>query len=121
MNVFSMTRVKCSNSSDKAPIAWILIPVFVSLMSILSLRSKALTYLLHSFLSYSHLCSPIDYWVICHDFLSPADLFSKSNYLKKYFGNTIHVSKSLDPEQARRFVGPDLVPNVCKVIITRHQ
>ena len=27
------------------------------------------------------------------------------------FFNTIQVSKSLDPDQARRFVGPDLGPN----------
>ena len=27
------------------------------------------------------------------------------------FFNTIRVSKSLDPDQARRFVGPDLGPN----------
>ena len=27
------------------------------------------------------------------------------------FGNTMRVSNSLDPDQARHFVGPDLCPN----------
>ena len=31
--------------------------------------------------------------------------------LKTSFRNTIRVSNSLDPDQARRFVGPDLGPN----------
>ena len=30
------------------------------------------------------------------------------------------MSNSLDPDQARRFVGPDLVPN-CLQVISRHQ
>ena len=30
---------------------------------------------------------------------------------KKSFRNTIRVSKRLDPDQARSFVGPDLGPN----------
>ena len=42
--------------------------------------------------------------------------FSKSIFLdffwkKKSVRNTIRVSNSLDPDQARRFVGPDLGPN----------
>ena len=47
-------------------------------------------------------------------FLSSVDLFLKSTFFrkkKKPFGNTIRVSNSLDPDQARRFltnVGPDL-------------
>ena len=36
---------------------------------------------------------------------------SKINFLKNSFRNTIRVSISLDPDQARRFVGPDLGPN----------
>ena len=33
-------------------------------------------------------------------------------FLSKHsFGNTIRVSNSLDPDQARRSVGPDLSPN----------
>ena len=42
-------------------------------------------------------------------FLSYADCFRKSS-----FRNTIKVSKSLDPDQARHFVGPDLGPNFLK-------
>ena len=34
---------------------------------------------------------------------------------KKHFENTIRVSNGLDPDQARRFVGPDLGPNICKI------
>ena len=37
--------------------------------------------------------------------------FFYSVFKKKYFRNTIRVSNSLDPDQARRFVGPDLGPN----------
>ena len=33
---------------------------------------------------------------------------------KKSFRNTTRVSNSLDPDQARRFVGPDLGLNYCK-------
>ena len=36
---------------------------------------------------------------------------SKSSFLKNSFRNTIRVSNSLDPDQARHFVGPDLGPN----------
>ena len=45
-------------------------------------------------------------------FLSFADFFSKSTFLKNYFGNTFKVSNSLDPNQARCFAGPDLSPNL---------
>ena len=38
-------------------------------------------------------------------------LFSKLTFSKNTFTNTIRVSKSLDPDQARHFVGPDLGPN----------
>ena len=44
-------------------------------------------------------------------FLSSADFFSKSTFLKYSFKNTMRESNSLDPGQARRFVGPDLGPN----------
>ena len=39
--------------------------------------------------------------------------FQKPTFSKKSFRNTcaIRVSNSLDPDQARRFVGPDLGPN----------
>ena len=48
-------------------------------------------------------------WDIFHEFLSSAaaaDLFQN-----QLFRNTIRVSNSLDPDQARHFVGPDLGPN----------
>ena len=37
--------------------------------------------------------------------------FFKSIVLKKSFRNTFRVSNSLDPDQARCFVKPDLAPN----------
>ena len=40
------------------------------------------------------------YWVILH-----LDFFSS----KYCFSNTIKVSNSLDPDEARRYVGPDLI------------
>ena len=52
--------------------------------------------------------SIIAYWVIFHTFLSTAGFFSKENII---FRNTIRMSNSLDPDQARRFVGPDQDPN----------
>ena len=44
-------------------------------------------------------------------FLSSADFFSKSTFSKNAFKNIIRVSNSLDSDQARHFVGPDLGPN----------
>ena len=46
------------------------------------------------------------------NFLSSADFFllQKSPFFIKLFRNTIRVSNSLDPDQARHFVGPDLDP-----------
>ena len=38
-------------------------------------------------------------------------IFRKINFLKSSFRNNIRVSSSLDPDQARQFVGPDLGPN----------
>ena len=37
--------------------------------------------------------------------------FVKINFLREKIRNTIKVSNSMDPDQARRFVGPDLGPN----------
>ena len=50
---------------------------------------------------------------ILHAFLASADFFlnRKKLFEKKYFRNTTRVSKSLDPDQARRFIGPDLGPD----------
>ena len=48
------------------------------------------------------------------NFLMPfviCGFFSKSPFSKNSFNNTIRVSYSLDPDQARHFVGPDLGPN----------
>ena len=42
--------------------------------------------------------------------MSSAD-FSESTVLKNSFRNTVRESNSLDPDQARHFVGPDLGPN----------
>ena len=50
-------------------------------------------------------------WVILHAFMSSADFFSKSTFLKTSLRNTIRVSNSLDPDQARQNVRPDLGPN----------
>ena len=38
-------------------------------------------------------------------------VFQNQLFSKNSFKNTIRVSNSLDPDQARRSVGPDLVPN----------
>ena len=38
-------------------------------------------------------------------------IFFKIDYFKRTFSNTFRVSNSLDPDQARHFVGPDLGPN----------
>ena len=50
-------------------------------------------------------------WVIFHLLLSSADFFSKSTFSKNSFMNNTRVSNSADPDQARRYVGPDLGPN----------
>ena len=34
--------------------------------------------------------------------------------VKNYIRNTIIMSNSLDPDEARHFVGPDLGPNCCQ-------
>ena len=43
--------------------------------------------------------------------MSSVDFFFQSRLFRKKIRNTIRVSNSLDPDQARRFVGPDLGPN----------
>ena len=49
--------------------------------------------------------------VIFHVFLSPADFFFQNHLLLKIISG-IHLSvEQIDPDQARRFVGPDLGPN----------
>ena len=49
--------------------------------------------------------------IILHAFLSSAEFFKINLFLKNYFRNTIRVSNSLDPDQARHIVGPGLGPN----------
>ena len=43
-------------------------------------------------------------------FLSSVDILD-TLFKKKSFRNTIGVSNGLDPDEARRFVGPELGPN----------
>ena len=51
-------------------------------------------------------------WDFFPAFLSSADFFQNHFFFFfKSFRNTIRVSKSLDPDQAWHFVGPDLGPN----------
>ena len=38
-------------------------------------------------------------------------LFLQINFLETFLRNSIRMSNSLDPDQARCFVGPDLGPN----------
>ena len=49
------------------------------------------------------------FFAVCFFFLN--QLFQKKKKKKKAFSNTIRVSNRSDPDQARRFVGPDLGPN----------
>ena len=44
--------------------------------------------------------------------------FKVKFFEKKYFRNTIRVSHGLDPDQVRRFVGPDLGPNCLQKLLT---
>ena len=44
-------------------------------------------------------------------FLSSADIFQNHFFSNNSFRNTIRVTNSLYPDQARHFVGPDLDPN----------
>ena len=46
-------------------------------------------------------------------FLSPTYMYK--TFSKLSFINTIRMSNSLNPYQARRFVGPDMAQTVCKV------
>ena len=52
-------------------------------------------------------------WVIFHALLSSAYYFSKSTFLKKNLSGTLssRVSNSLDPDQDRHSVCPDLGPS----------
>ena len=54
-------------------------------------------------------------WEILHAFLSSADFFYLKIAFKKIFYEIPLVSNSLDPDQARQFVRPDLGPNYLHV------
>ena len=49
--------------------------------------------------------------LLFHAFAVVCWLFSKLTFSKSSFGNTIRVSKLLDPDQERCSVSPDLGPN----------
>ena len=54
----------------------------------------------------------------CFYELSSADFSSKSTFLKNSFGNTIRVSYSLNPDQARCFVANGKALNIWHPFIT---
>ena len=61
-------------------------------------------------------------WVIFQNLLSSANLFSsKIMFSKNSFGITIAVSNSLDPDQAKQNVGPDLGPNCSQRLSSSRQ
>ena len=45
------------------------------------------------------------------NFTLHADFFQNQLFTKNSFRNTIRIPNSLDPDQARHFVGPGLGPN----------
>ena len=49
--------------------------------------------------------------LIFHAFVVVYRLIFKMNFFKKSIRNTVRVSNSLDLDQDRHFVGPDLGPN----------
>ena len=57
-----------------------------------------------------HSINFIDFNVCMLDFSVVASFYLKI-YLQKSLGNIIKVPSSLDPDQDRRVVGPDLYPN----------
>ena len=56
----------------------------------------------------------VRYWVIFNAFLLSADFFQNHFFPKKTFMNTTRKSNSLDPDQDRHFVGPDMGQTFCK-------
>ena len=75
-------------------------------ITVISYQELTKPTILHTYL---HLCLLGN--IAC--FLTPADYmyFSKSSVLKNSFRNAIRVSNSLDPDQARHYVAPDLGPH----------
>ena len=51
------------------------------------------------------------FWVIMQAFFVVSCFIFKIDFSEYCFRNTTSVSNSLDPDQGRRFVGPDLGPN----------
>ena len=56
-----------------------------------------------------------------HAFCRLLIFFSKSMFLKISCRNTIRVSNSVDSDQARHYVGPDLVNTLFAKVISRHR
>ena len=58
-------------------------------------------------------CNLISFWIFKYCFYYSFTLYYCAIFysLDAGFFNTIRVSNSLDPDQARHFVGPDLGPN----------
>ena len=55
---------------------------------------------------------PSEFLVFLHAFIGRLLIFFQNQlFRKKSLTNTIRVLNSLDPDQARHFVGPDLGPN----------
>ena len=52
-----------------------------------------------------------EYWVILHVFLLSADFFQNQLFRKIILGLPSECQTLLDPDQAQRFVEPDLGPN----------
>ena len=64
--------------------------------------------ILSLFRNVPYLTAPWEIFTIfCHQLI-----FFKIKFLTNSFRNNIRVSNSLDPDQARHFVGPDLGPNI---------
>ena len=55
------------------------------------------------------------YWVFFFSNLLPADSIQHKHFINTFL-NTTRVSKSLDPDQARQNIGPDLGPNCLQML-----
>ena len=74
-------------------------------------KRETLVGLAHANLQCISTASPSGEHVTMIAFLPYADFFSKFTFHKTSFRNAIRVSKSLNPNQAKGYVGPDLGPN----------
>ena len=57
-------------------------------------------------------------WAIFHALCRRLIFFLQNHISKSSFRNTIRASNSLDPDQARHYVGPDLDPNCLQMLST---